>query len=125
MEFLIGILVFILLFFVLFNYVSISMTNTVKTANTEYTTNHNIFSINQNQNQNQYQSPYQTPTQTLNQTPLPVQSSPPKALNSKINLNSQTYDYNQYFFLPSPINNNIINPINKSYNYNYKQNMFV
>ena len=121
MEFLIGILVFILLFFALFNYVSISMTNTVKTANTEYTTNNTIFSI----NKNQYQSPYQTPNQTLYKTPSPVQSNPPKALNSKINLNSQTYDYNQYFFLPSPINNNKINPINKSYNYNYKQNMFI
>ncbi len=101
---------FILIFFILFNYVTISTSNTqggIISSNNLY--------MNEMQNQIDNQN-YSIPS--------PVQSKAPTALNSKINLNEHTYDYNQQFFVPSPtVFNNQVNLNNPPYN--YKQYFFV
>ncbi len=38
-------------------------------------------------------------TQYLPALPSPMLSKSPSALNNKVNLNAQAYDYNQYFFV--------------------------
>ncbi len=103
MNFIIGILTFILIFTILFNYVSVSMSNTSKNSISNSQTNNqnnnqsnnqsnNILNLNSNQNPIQNQN-YYVPI------PTPVQSNAPKALNNKINLNTQTYDYSKNFYV--------------------------
>lgn len=127
MDFLNGILMFVLIFFIIYNYVSVSVSKTQGGG----TCSNNILSINQNGNGNQYQNEnqYQNGNQYKNgnqnySIPSPMQSKSSTALNSKVNLNDHTYDYNQQFFVPSPtvFNNqaNLNNP-----RYNYKQFFFV
>jgi hypothetical protein len=105
MNFIIGILTFILIFTILYNYVSVSMSNTSKNSISNSQTNNqsnnqnnnqsnNILNLNLNSNQNPIQNQnYYVPI------PSPIQSNAPKALNNKINLNTQTYDYSKNFYV--------------------------
>ena len=85
MDFIVGILLIIIIILILFNFTSISMSDTK--ANGSCSRNNNSSSTNINkylQNTN---------------IPSPMLSNPPSALNNKINLNNQTYDYSKYFFM--------------------------
>ena len=93
---------FIIIILILINFTSITLSDSKggscssNSANSSNSNNifGNIFSTNQKQNQ--------YPIQHQNQNyyiPSPVQSNAPSALNKKINLNNQTYDYSKYFFI--------------------------
>jgi hypothetical protein len=77
MDFLIGILLIIIVMLILYNFSSVSMSNTKSNgtcSNNTVTTQYNII-------------------------PSPILSKSPSALNNKVNLNAQAYDYNKYFFI--------------------------
>ena len=82
MDFIIGLLLFIILIFIIINFTSISMSNTQGGGTCSNSTS--IFGTNQYGNSN---------------VPSPIYSKDSLALNNKLNLNNQTYDYNKYFFL--------------------------
>ena len=97
MDFLIGMLLMVLIIILIFNYVSISTSDSNGGTCGNNLLNNNIFTNNMfgtNQNNNQY--PYQNQSYSI---PSPVQSNAPSALNKKINLNNYTYDYSQHFFV--------------------------
>jgi len=95
MDFLIGMLVMVLIIILIFNYVSISTSDSKGGTCGNNLLNNNIFTNNMfgtNQNNNQYQNQSYS-------IPSPIQSNAPSALNKKINLNNYTYDYSQHFFI--------------------------
>jgi len=99
MDFVFGILMFIVIILILINFTSITLSDTKggscnPNSNNSNSIFGNIFSTNQYQNPNLNQ--YNNPNYYI---PSPVQSNAPSALNKKINLNNQTYDYNQHFFI--------------------------
>jgi len=78
MDFIIGILLVIVIILILINFTSISMSDTINSGTC---------------NSNNYNYTNQ------NNIPSPMLSKDSTALNNKINLNVQTYDYNKYFFM--------------------------
>ena len=82
MDFLIGILLIIIVMLILYNFSSVSMSNTK--PNGSCNSNPDTTQYNMN---NQYSN-----------IPSPILSKSPSALNNKVNLNAQAYDYNKYFF---------------------------
>ena len=89
MDFIVGILLMIIIILILINFTSISMSDTK--ANATCSRNSSSSSSNSSTNINKY-------LQNTN-IPSPMLSNPPSALNNKINLNNQTYDYSKYFFM--------------------------
>ena len=83
MDFVVGILLMIIIILFLYNFSSISLSDSTSNG-----------TCNKNVNQNQYNSNRQ-----YNSVPSPVLSKSPSALNNKVNLNAQTYDYSKYFFV--------------------------
>ena len=77
MDFLIGILLIIIVMLILYNFSSISISNTQLNGGT----------CSSNISTTQYSN-----------IPSPILSKSPSALNNKVNLNAQAYDYNKYFF---------------------------
>lgn len=82
MDFIVGILLIVIIILILINFSSISMSDSK--ANTSCARN-----VNSNPNQ----------TVQNNTIPSPLLSYAPYALNKKINLNDQAYDYSKYFFM--------------------------
>jgi hypothetical protein len=92
MDFIVGILVVIIIILILINFTSVSVTdNEGRTSNNLFLTNKIMNQDKMNQNMNQNMNQYNIPS--------PMLSKEPTALNNKLNLNSQTYDYNKYFYL--------------------------
>lgn len=101
MDFVIGILMFMVLILILINFTSISMSDT-KGGNCAVGGSNGMSGMfggmgifgNSNINNNQY------PNQMQNYNiPSPILSNAPTALNNKFNINEQTYDYRQHFFV--------------------------
>ena len=83
MDFIVGILLMIIIILVLYNFASVSITNS---SGSKY------YDSNINTATTQYNSmPYPLPS--------PVLSKSPSAINNKVNLNAQAYDYKKYFFV--------------------------
>jgi hypothetical protein len=76
MDFLIGVLLVIIVLLLLFNFSSITISDT-KYGGTCARNN----------------------SKRNNNIPIPVQSASNKAVNGKINIDDQTYDYRKYFFV--------------------------
>ena len=76
MDFLIGVLVVIIVLLLLFNFSSITISDT-KYGSTCSRNN----------------------SKSNNNIPSPIQSASNKAVNGKINIDDQTYDYRKYFFV--------------------------
>ena len=91
MDFIIGILLVIVIILILINFTSISMSDTKGGTCSSNNTNSSIFGGNQYGGGNQY----------VPSIPSPMLSKEPSALNNKLNINAQTYDYdyNKYFFM--------------------------
>jgi hypothetical protein len=81
MDFIVGILIVFIIILILINFSSISISDTK--GNT--CSRNNLSLGNQ--------------TMNINSIPSPMLSKEPSALNNKLKLNAQTYDYNKYFFL--------------------------
>lgn len=87
MDFIVGILLMIIIIFILINFASVNISDS---------SNKDL----QNQIPNQTQIPNQNQTILQNTNiPEPLVSGAPSALNNKLNLEVQTYDYNKYFFM--------------------------
>ena len=82
MDFVVGILLMIIIILILYNFASISVSNNISSGSNS--SNYNC-----------------SPTQYNTQFPLPsaMLSKPSYALNNKLNLNAQAYDYSKYFFV--------------------------
>ena len=95
MDFIIGLLLAIVLLLVLINFTSISVSDT-NSSNQQQCGNNNLFSSlgfdfgNGSNINNIYQQ---------SKIPQPVLAKAPSALNNKVNLEQQTYDYHKYFFV--------------------------
>ena len=93
MDFIYGILLIIIIIFILINFASVNISNTQV---------NNQDSQNQTQNQNQNQN-FLVTNNGINSLsssiPSPILSGAPLALNKKLNLEEQTYDYKKYFFV--------------------------
>ena len=86
MDFVVGILLMIIIILILYNFASISM------SNNNYGSGTGSGSGSYNSMITQYNSiPYPSPS--------PILASSPSALNNKVNLNAQAYDYKKYFFV--------------------------
>lgn len=81
MDFIVGILIVFIIILILINFSSVSISDTK--GNT--CSRNNLSLGNQ--------------TMNINSIPSPMLSKEPSALNNKLKLNDQTYDYNKYFFL--------------------------
>ena len=81
MDFIVGILIVFIIILILINFSSVSISDTK--GNT--CSRNNLSLGNQ--------------TMNINSIPSPMLSKEPSALNNKLKLNAQTYDYNKYFFL--------------------------
>jgi hypothetical protein len=92
MDLIYGILVIIIIIFIVINFASVTISDT-KGYSSKLQTQNQIQPLNQtilnNKNNNR----------TSNFIPSPLISGAPLALNKKINLEEQTYDYNKYFFV--------------------------
>ena len=83
MDFIVGILLMIIIILVLYNFATVSISN----SNGSKSYNSNINTATTQYNSMSYQ------------LPSPILSKSPSALNNKVNLNAQAYDYKQYFFV--------------------------
>jgi len=88
MDFIIGILLVIVIILILINFTSITISDT-KGGTCSSNTNSSIFGGNQ----------YGSRIQNGLGIPSPMLSKEPSALNNKLNINAQTYDYNKYFYM--------------------------
>ena len=93
MDFIIGMLLIIIVIFIIINFTTISITDT-------------NYQQNQQNQQNQYYNQY--PNQNQNflyssnnryNPPLPINANASLVLNKKLNLEEQSYDYKQTFFV--------------------------
>jgi hypothetical protein len=91
MDFIYGILFLIIIIFILINFASVSISNK-QTINKQNSNNVSNVLNPYGQGQNM---------QNINNStnPAPINANSPLALNKKINLEEQTYDYNKYFFV--------------------------
>ena len=83
MDFLIGILLVIIVLLLLFNFSSITISDTQYGGSCASANTHTSMNTSMNKNN----------------IPKPVQSTSNKAVNGKINIDDQTYDYHKYFFV--------------------------
>ena len=88
MDFLIGILLMIVILLVIINFTSISLSDS-NSPNQQQCANNSIFSS----------LGLGSSGIGSYQIPQPVVASAPSALNNKVNLEQQTYDYHKYFFV--------------------------
>ena len=89
MDFLVGILLIIIIILILYNFSSVSVSdNQPNNSSNTFTTKYILNMQNNN-----------TPLPSQSQLPSPMLSKEPSALNNKVNLNAQTYDYNKYFYI--------------------------
>ena len=89
MDFLIGILLMICVILILINFTSISMSDS-NSPNQQQCANNSLFSslgFGSSGSGSGYQ------------IPQPILASAPSALNNKVNLEQQSYDYHKYFFV--------------------------
>jgi len=87
MDFIVGILLIIIIILILYNFSSVSVSdNQPYNSSNTFTTKYILNMQNNN-------------TPSPSQLPSPMLSKEPSALNNKINLNAQTYDYNKYFYI--------------------------
>lgn len=97
MDFLIGILVIVIIILILINFASISVSDNSNINNYSkngYNTNFmSPFLLNNNMNN------YNVMKNSSYNIPSPVLANAPSALNNKIKLNDQTYDYSKYFYM--------------------------
>jgi hypothetical protein len=97
MDFIIGILLTIVIILVLVNFTSVSLSDS-NNPNSQQCGSSSLFSslglgsISGLGNSGLGNGGY-------NQPPQPIVASAPSALNKKVNLEQQTYDYNKYFFI--------------------------
>lgn len=94
MDFIIGLLLAIVLLLVLINFTSISVSDTNSPNQQQCGTNTLFSSLGFSSSGglgNASNSSYQIPQ--------PVLAKAPSALNNKVNLEQQTYDYHKYFFV--------------------------
>ena len=90
MDFLIGILLMICVILILINFTSISMSDS-NSPNQQQCANNSLFSSLGFGLVNASAGSYQIPQ--------PILASAPSALNNKVNLEQQSYDYHKYFFV--------------------------
>ena len=94
MDFLIGILLMICVILILINFTSISMSDS-NSPNQQQCANNSLFSSlgfgGSGSLGNASAGSYQIPQ--------PILASAPSALNNKVNLEQQTYDYHKFFFV--------------------------
>ena len=90
MDFLYGILLIIIIIFALYNFGSVSLSDSQ---------NKQIQSSNQSNQPNNTNYLFASRTSNEKKLPEPMIANSPLALNNKINLEVQTYDYNKYFFV--------------------------
>ena len=93
MDFLYGILLIILLIFGIYNFGSISLSDSNTSQKSQTSNNMN----NKNYLVAARNSNFENSSEK--KIPEPIVASSPLALNKKINLEVQTYDYNKYFFV--------------------------
>ena len=84
MDFIIGIIFVLVIIFIMINYTSISV------SNNNNNNNNNIKDIN-------YLYTNKNNSKMLNTIPLPIQKN--NAVNKKLNLEEQSYDYQSYFYI--------------------------
>lgn len=90
MDFIIGMLLIIIVIFIIINFTTISITDT------------NYQQNQQNQYYNQYPNQNQNFLYSSNNRynpPLPINANASLVLNKKLNLEEQSYDYKQSFFV--------------------------
>ena len=90
MDFIIGMLLIIIVIFIIINFTTISITDT------------NYQQNQQNQYYNQYPNQNQNFLYSSNNRynpPLPINANASLVLNKKLNLEEQSYDYKQTFFV--------------------------
>jgi len=94
MDFIIGILLVIVIILILVNFTSISMSDTKGGTCSNNNMSSSIFGGNRGNRGNRG-------NQYGSSIPSPMLSKEPSALNNKLNLNAQSYDYdyNKYFFM--------------------------
>ena len=108
MDFIYGIILILIIIFMLINFASVTISNKSSTqmqydSNQNYlyasnNTPYNNMPYNNNMpNNNMPNTPYNN--MPNNNIPQPRNANSPLALNKKINLEEQTYDYNKYFFV--------------------------
>lgn len=97
MDFLIGILLTIVLILVIINFTSISFTDS-NSPNQQQCTNNSLFSS-LGFGGGSLGLGLNSGVSGIYKVPQPVLASSPSALNNKVNLEHQTYDYNKYFFV--------------------------
>jgi hypothetical protein len=90
MDFVYGIILFIVTLFILINFASVNISDQKEPKCSNI---NNYQSKNHNQNQNHTQSQYN------NNIPAPINANSKLAINKKIDLEEQTYDYNKYFYV--------------------------
>ena len=98
MDFIIGILLTIVILLVLINFTSVSLSDSNNTTQ-QQCGNNSLFSSFLGGWGNGGQGNGGQGNGGYPQTPHPILASAPSALNNKVNLEQQTYDYNKYFFV--------------------------
>ena len=88
MDFVYGILLMFLILFIVINFVSVNLSDTAANQ---------CSNSNSSQSKSQYQNHNQI--QPQNNIPLPINANSKLAINKKINLEEQTYDYKKYFYV--------------------------
>ena len=99
MDFLIGILLMICVILILINFTSVSMSDS-NSPNQQRCTNNSLFSsLGFGGGSSSLDSGLGNVSVNSYQIPQPILASAPSALNNKVNLEQQTYDYHKYFFV--------------------------
>jgi len=97
MDFIIGILLTIVIILVLINFTSVSLSDSNNTTQ-QQCGNNSLFSSLWGVGGGMGSGGYPQ-TQSSPSLPQPILASAPVALNKKVNLEQQTYDYHKYFFI--------------------------
>ena len=90
MDFIIGMFLSIIVIFIIINFTTISITDT----NYQQNQQHQYYNQYPNQNQNFLYS-----SNNRYNPPLPINANASLVLNKKLNLEEQSYDYKQTFFV--------------------------
>ena len=99
MDFIIGLLLAIVLLLVLINFTSISVSDS-NSPNKQQCGNNTLFSsLGLGGSSNDGSGNNGSSVNNTYQIPQPVLASAPSALNNKVNLEQQSYDYHKYFFV--------------------------
>ena len=98
MDFVIGLLLTIVIILVLINFTSVSLSDS-NNATQQQCGNNSLFSSFWGNNGGGIGSGGYPQSQSVPLVPQPILASAPSALNNKVNLEQQTYDYHKYFFV--------------------------